>query len=280
MRIIRIMIATALIFACMSASAAVKAERVPEVMLVSVYRQTGLGGLVQIGAIDTDGRVWYAEFDEGTAQLPSDPAGMSEFVAANNILIRQGELDWYDTDRIRSLILGLEASEAKAVPAADGAGIQESFAFCGNGDAPVVLGVSGDELYENTAPEAQELYLILRRTFPDLTSYYGEEGISPIGFRPVPLLAFLGRDDIDISRLTLKTFLNDCEAGPIEVENDISLSELLARYVTGKESCVSVTGGFYSYDLFDADGEFVFSVSLYKGLLYTNDGMYRLGAPE
>ena len=256
---------------------------VSEVMLMSVYRQQGWGDRLQIGVIDADGGVWYAEFDEGLSDFPSDGEGRVEYVKSHAILGRYAELDSYDTERIKSILWSIEPEEVNIQPAACDAGTQTSYAvsYGGDGARPVItLGVSRDDLYENTDTNAQELYLILRQTFPQLISYYGTEGMSPTGFKPVPITEFLNIDDIDASSLSMKTYLTDCEEGLFDAENDTTPEEILSLYVVGKENCMTVTGGTYDLVFSDTDGEYVFSISLYHGLLVTNDGMYRLDAPK
>lgn len=252
---------------------------VSDVMLMSVYRQQGWGDRLQIGVIDADGGVWYAEFDEGLSDFPSDGEGRVEYVKSHAILSKYAELDNYDTERIKSILWSIEPAEVNILPAACDAGSQASYAvsYGRDGERPVItLGISGDDLYENTDPNAQELYLVLRQAFPQLISYYGTEGMSPAGFEPVPIAEFLHINDIDAASLTVKTYLTDCEEGLIETENDTTPDEMLSRYVVGKENCMSVTGGTYDLVFSDTDGEYVFSISLYHGLLVTNDGMYRL----
>ena len=164
---------------------------VSEVMLMSVYRQQGWGDRLQIGVIDFDGVVWYAEFDEGLSDFPSDGEGRLEYVKSHAILSKYAELDNYDTERIRSILWSIEPAEVNVQPTACDAGTQASYAvsYGRDGARPVItLGVSGDDLYENTDPNAQELYLVLRQAFPQLISYHGTEGMSPVGFAPVPIM--------------------------------------------------------------------------------------------
>ena len=90
---------------------------------------------------------------------------------------------------------------------------------------------------------------------------------------------FLKLDPVQIRASVITASVIDCEAGSIAVEDpDESIIDfVLESAVTGKANATMVTGGTTVYGFYDADGAYIGSIELYRGLLVTSDGMYYIG---
>ena len=117
---------------------------------------------------------------------------------------------------------------------------------------------------------------MLRQLFPNVTSYGDTMG--PKGFQPISVAEFLGLDRETIRTAQIREYINDCEAGPIEVESvDESFRDIVLNgTVTGKANATMVTGGTASIGFYDENDNYLGGFELYKGLLVTRDGMYRI----
>ena len=90
-----------------------------------------------------------------------------------------GKLDHDDLIDLKSLVGVVKKDEGPVLPGANDAGIESSYAiqYGRDGNAvPVLLGMSGDDVYEKPDPSAQGLYLAARRLFPYVTCYDGSIG--------------------------------------------------------------------------------------------------------
>ena len=257
----------------------------PRIILYTAYLQMGWGDRVDVGCVDEDGGLWFATGDAGALGWPGDVEGQLEWLATSDRLEKQGELDHEALFDLKSLILSAEAQDVKAEPVACDAGTEISRAVRYDDDASeaVLLGMSGDSVGENTDPNAQALYLWLRRTFPGVACFGDEMG--PAGFEPVPVADFLKLDAEALRTASIQTLFMDCEAGPSEVKIDDEEAETLRAIalrgvVTGKANAVMVTGGTVSVSFHDANGEYIGGLELYHGLLVRGDGMYTVEVGE
>ena len=272
------LIAAACLLTCLLVPAQAAGSRI---ILYTEYRQTGWGDLVQVGWVDEDGGVWRLEGSDAALRWPAaweDQLAFLDGCAKEKI----GELKWEDLFALKGLIESAEPGEGKARGWMNDAGTETSRAVRLGADGReemILLGVTGDDLYENTDPNAQALYRKLRELFPEIRCYAGMA--DGWGFRPVPLRVFLGRENVSLRNARVTVWNQDCEAGLLETDmtpEDQAEALALIQYgwVTGKENASSVTGNTYVFSFDDAAGKTLCSFSLYHGLLTWRDGMYRV----
>lgn len=186
------------------------------------------------------------------------------------------------------MISALESDSFIAYGGAEDAGLQTSTAvrYSSDGTREIIfLGYSGNEARENKDANAQALYALLRRWFPDVTDYDGYENMSPKGFESVSLCEFIGFLGAIPDDAKIEAYDCDCEAGLIPREiSESEEEELIAKFsrliVTGKHDAVCVTGGTKLFTVKTASGERLFSIETYNGLLVRNDGMYDIAYQE
>lgn len=256
------------------------AESDTRIILFTVYQQMGWGDRVEIGCVDEKGSLWTLNGSASKLNWPYGVEEQLEFLRTTRLKDRAGKLDSDELFDLKSLVYSAEPMDVKPVPAANDAGTETSWAVTYDRDGnakPVKLATSGDDVYENTSPDAQALYVYLRQLFPKVTCYGGTMG--PAGFSPVPVYEFLKLDPVQIRASVITASVIDCEAGPIAVEDpDESIIDfVLESAVTGKANATMVTGGTTVYGFYDAGGAYIGSIELYRGLLVTSDGMYYIG---
>jgi len=271
----------ALTLILMLACAAAAEER-PRIILITVYQQMGWGDRIEVGCVDEKGGMWTLS---GSASALEWPAGLEkqlDYLQGSQLLTQAGTLDSEALFDLKGLIACTEAQEVKTEPAANDAGTETSRAIVYQNDIPeaICLGISGDDVYENTDPNAQALYALLRRLFPSVTCY--GDGMGPAGFQPIPVLTFLGLDAETIRGATIREYAMDCEAGPIEVEPaDESARDLVLNgIVVGKANATVLTGGTVAFDFLDDGESYLGGFEMYHGMIATNDGMYYVAYPE
>jgi hypothetical protein len=146
--------------------------------------------------------------------------------------------------------------------------------------------MSGDDFFENSDPDAQALYLLLRRLFPGVTSYaYDSSGMGPQGFTPVPMAEFTGLDADAAAKAEIRAGYVDCEAGylPLELtEEDKTALISLVRggMVTGKADCLMTDGNIYSFAFYDPEGEVLGMIDINEGLLLNSGCRYSFVTPQ
>ena len=252
----------------------------PRIILYTFYRQMGWGDRVQIGCVDDDGGVRLLTGYDSGLKWPYKPEEQLQYLMQNRNFTEEDRLSHDDMFSIKSLVNSVEDQGSKSVPAANDAGTEKSYAvrYSKEGEPEfILLGMSGDDLFENFDPNAQALYLLLRRMFPAVTSYAGLMG--PRGFVPVPLAEFLKLDPDAILNADIRAYLMDCEAGPLQrdltAENKAALISLIRTgRVTGKADCVVSTGGMTAYSFYDADDNWIGTVEFEGGLLVWGNGHY------
>ena len=255
----------------------------PRIILYTYYRQMGWGDRVQIGSVDENGTVRFLSGNDGDLKWPYKPEEQLEYISQFEKFETTGEIDHNSFFATESLIYDVEDQGSASTPAANDAGTERSYAirYSKEGEpAFVLLGMSGDDFFENTDPNAQALYLRLRQLFPKVTSYaYDTIGMGPKGFTPVPLADFIEINPYALTNAKVEKINNDCEEGPIPVEmTDEDIADLISLIqngtVTGKADCIFSTGGWYSYYISDANGNWLGHIDLEDGLLLRNDGHY------
>ena len=263
-------------------SARASSDEIPPIILYTVYRQAGWGDRVQAGCVDTQGGLWTLTGYDGELRVPYGTDEQIAYFRENGRMSRTGNLTSAELFDLKSLISAVEHGSGASVPSACDAGTEKSYAvrYGRDGSAEcVLLGMSGDDCFENTDPNAQALYLWLRRLFPGVTCYGAPMG--PAGFSPVPLSAFCGLDGADLSHVSAAAVYNDCEEGPVDLilsdaEQKSAVDLMMNGIVIGKVSAAAVTGGSVHYVFSDAEGNVIAAIDLYRGLLLTEDGMYSL----
>ncbi len=260
----------------------------PRMILYTWYRQIGEDDRIEIGSVDEAGviRTFSGVYSE--AGWPSETAEQLEYLSQTEKFNEEGTTSSDELFALKSLISAVENQEY--IPTytniLDG-GIEESRAvrYSRDGEAEtILLGMSGEVLFENTDPNAQALYKRLRSLFPGVPSDAYDPGLGPEGFQPVPLMEFAGLDVETVMNAEIAAALMDCEEGPIPVEltdaEKDALRDLIREgVVTGKADCVSSTGGGESYSFLDADGRLFGNVDFEDGLLVMNDGRYYVSQP-
>ena len=256
------------------------AEREPVPILYTYYRQMGWGDRVEIGYVDSNGDCWMLSGADSELEWPFHSEDQLRYLS-EHIFEKIDTMKFDDRFALESLIGSVKVSDEKSHPVADDAGTERTYAVRYRKDeAPelILLGMSGDDMFENTDPNAQGLYLAARNLFPGVTAY--GDGMGPAGFIPVNIAEFCGLSDL--TGASVKAVFNDCEAGPHNIdmsrpEQDEILSLISGGVVTGKVSAISTTGGYRTY-YFYRGSEHLGSVDICDGLLYRNDGMYSIEA--
>ena len=262
----------------MTAPSQACAEASAEPVLITYYRQLGWGDRVEIGYVDSAGSCWLLTGSDSELKWPYRSAEQIRYLSEHSFEMA-GSLSSDDLFALKSLVYAVEPSTEPSHPAANDAGTERTYAVRYGRDGtpePVLLGMSGDDMFENTDPNAQGLYLAARRLFPRVTAYGGSMG--PAGFTPVKVSEFCGLGRL--AGATVKAVFNDCEAGPREIALCRAEQKEILRLageglVTGKVSAVSTTGGFRTY-YFYRGGKCLGSFDICDGLLYRNDGMYSI----
>jgi len=279
-RMTAICLAVMLLAGCCAAAA--ETGETPRMILYTVYQYLGPDGLyLQAGVVDEEGGRWTLD------TLVPDPdwnTGMDEYLAAlleAGKLTYAGKIEKIDIFDVESLVISVEDRGNESEAVCEGAGCESSWALDRKRDGSVrkvLLGVSGDSKFENTDPDAQALYRLLRENFPGVDNYaYSDMG--PRGFQPVSILEFRGWQDIDFSNAAISCADINCLEGPIDVEltdadKERVLQLVTEGVVTGKANSVSTTGGMTDYWFTDAEGNYLCGIELYEGLMVTNDGMW------
>ena len=258
----------------------VKAESSSVPILFTYYRQMGWGDRVEIGYLDDKGNCWILKGSDSDLEWPFNAEEQIQFLQ-NHDFEKTGTLKFDDLFALKSLISSVKASDGKSQPAANDAGTERTYAVRYDRDGtadPILLGMSGDDMFENTDYNAQGLYLAARSLFPEVTAYGGDMG--PSGFVPIRITEFCNLGDLNGA--TVHAVYNDCEEGSIEI--DLSRSEqreilnLIGNgYVTGKVNAIGTTGDFRTYSFYRGD-QYLGFVDICGDLLYASDGMYSISA--
>ena len=256
---------------------------IPRIMLYTCYRQLGWGDSIQVGCVDERGGVWLLTGNDSDLHWPSSPSEQLSYLTSCGILARQGRLNDADLYDMKSLVSACPDMGSGSWPAANDAGTESSYAvrYDGSGNPmPVLLGMSGDDCFENADANAQALYLGLRSLFPQVTSYaYSYGGMGPQGFMPVPVMSFCGFWGVSLESAAISASSVGSGAGsyPVQLTDDEQAhirSLVLSGQVTGKANASPVTGNSMVYNFLDDAGNTLASLELYNGLLVRPDGMY------
>ena len=264
---------TALALALMMTAALAEPERT--ILLFTDYEQLGWGDALQVGWVDSAGELWLWDGHANETDWPVGADAKLEWMRSRTDAVRLGRLSDEALLNMKGLIESLPDESPTWQAAACDAGTEESYAL--RDGAAILLGGSGDDWCENSDPSAQALYLMLRECFPGVKSYWGEKGMSPLGFERVSLPEFCGFGDVDLDGGRWTRAELDCEAGLGEETELETAPEWVAQgWVTGKASSMGTTGGTTVYTCYDADGHALARFEFYGELLVRSDGMYRV----
>lgn len=244
-------------------------------LLVTCYLNYAWGEVYQIGMIDENGIVWEAE-GSVLENIPYSPDAYTAFAENRDFLHCAGSVSQKDLFDIKGLIATCENQAVTYTPAACDAGMQTALAYRTNQAGEVeciILGASGDSMYENTSPAAQALYTLLRNTFPGVCSFPGD-GMGPQGFEERDLFTFLNIPSGEALPCTLTAAWLDCESGEEAIPATQTVASLQRLSVTGMKSAAIPTGNITLYRLYDEQGNFIAAISFYGDLLLTEHGLY------
>ena len=284
-KILTVIIAAALV---MGLAAAAYAE-IPDIVLVTVYEQMGWGDEISVGFVDEDGGLWTLEGSASGLNWPYAPEEQVAYLLRSEQKVQVGRLSADDRFDLNGLIECAEPQQPAPCAWACDAGTQRSYAVRNRDDRPeiMMLGITVDDIWENTDANAQALFAHLRRLFPNVRCYadeYEKTTGESWGFTPVKIRDFLQIDWLDREGITMECCLTDCEEGLIDCpvaagDTEEILNFLRNGSVTGKANATFVTGGTYVFSFRDSAGEYLGSFEVYGDLLVSNDGMYYLETP-
>ena len=283
-------ILTAIIAALLLAGlAAAASAETPDIVLVTVYEQMGWGDSISVGFVDRDGGLWGLEGSASALKWPHKPEEQVAYLLQTEQKVQVGQLSADDRFALNGLIECAEPQQPDPHGWACDAGTQRSYAVVNRdgGTEIMMLGITGDDIWENTDINAQALFAHLRRLFPYVRCYadeYAETTGGSWGFTPVRLRDFLQISWVDREDMTMECHMTDCEEGLIDVPVADGAAEkildvLQNASVTGKANATCVTGGTYVFSFRDSAGEYLGSFEVYGDLLVMNDGMYYIDMP-
>ena len=260
----------------------------PRIILYTYFWQIGEDDRLEIGSLDEEGvmRTFSGCFSESS--WPFGAKEQLEYLSHTEKFTVKKTLSRDEIFAVKSLLSGVEKRQYDPVYTdIDDGGTEESFAvrYAKDGEPEIILlGKSGIELFENTDPNAQALYLRLRKLFPEVPNDAYDPYLGPKGFEPVPLTAFLGLDGDALLNTEIEAFLTDSEEGdlPLELSTEEKtelISLLRDGMITGKADCISSTGGVSLYTFRSPNGTLLGEADLQDGWLVTNDGRYYIEKP-
>ena len=279
-KILTAMIAIALL---MGLSASAYAET-PDIILVTVYEQMGWGDAISVGFVDQNGGLWMLEGSASALEWPHAPEMQIAYLLRTEQKVQVGKLPPDDTFDLKGLIECAEMRQPEPQGWACDAGTQRSYAVLNrdSGTEIMMLGITGDDMWENTDVNAQALFAHLCRLFPGVPCYagmYAETTGESWGFTPVRLRDFLQADWADRDDITMECRMTDCEEGlldcPVTDADTAKILNILRNAsVTGKANATFVTGGTYTFSFSDGKGNFLGFFEVYGDMVVSDDGMY------
>ena len=228
---------------------------------------------MQLGWVDSAGEMWRWTGSAKEAGWPDDSEKQQAWMLSRADAESLGSLSARALSDISGLIQGVPEFQPQWRSAACDAGLEASYAV--REGAALLLGGSGDEWCENTAPDAQALYLRLRQLFPDVTSFMGKADMGPAGFARTSVAAFCGVDADKLAGGRWTIAYLDCETGAGEETALESAPNFIVNgQVIGKANATGVTGNTELYTCYAPDGSRVATFEFYGELLVQSDGMY------
>jgi hypothetical protein len=270
----------------------------PRIVAYSILKPDDQNEAVNICCLDEAGDFWSGDYWDPDF-LTSDEEVFRILQGREAMNVKQNMTGPYyfdnkypKTDFFKGLgVMASQIPETEATPKKTGEnlGTNEIWAMQYDPDGnpkPVLLGVSGSFVFENTDPNAQELYRIMWRMERMINGFsygYAAEGLTPHGFEPVSVREFFSLENADAETAVITGYLTDCEEGLIEAklteeDRKKALALLERGVVIGKENPWMVTGGTMRYVFHDPEGNYLGCIETYEydSLAVKNDGMYRL----
>lgn len=270
------LIALMLIVSCMCSAALADSAMQRTIILMTEYQQMGWGEAFQLGVLDADGTLWTYE-SSTRGEIPYEAEGLLAWAEASDQLEAAGAISHTKLSDIVSLVKTVPAQEVVPQSFACDAGTQTAYAVRKDRDGRVeiiVLGMAGDDTFENTDPAAQSLYKSMLSLFEHVKAFAGEKDVAPAGFAKADILSFCGYEGVDLTQYTLTAWANDCETGASETEPAMSAADIMRMTVIGKQNSMSTTGNTVTYCFTDAAGSTIAAFEFCNGLLVRPDGMY------
>lgn len=251
-------------------------------------------GWVSAGCVDTAGNFWLAERadvrwpapDEDIRDMLRTRRGMRLYSSllgdeADGTVLNDA---WF-SEVVPGMVSAIPQPGEKPRKTGIGAGWEGVWGLRKNGDGEeesVLLGMAGSDLYENPSPDAQRLYLFMWRllTLNEIFSTgsfgYAAEGVSPQGFRGIPVREFFGLAGGGLERASVSAVWLDADGGPVEADLSPSAAEdiraLAARgMVIRKESVWHMPEDVLTCTFTDAQGNRLGEIRLFTYALGTNE---------
>ena len=269
----------------LSASAAAETSAPASQVVLYTYYQAAEEDRLEIGCIDRKGNLYSLSGSGSDLQWPASAKDQPAWFTSRTDFTRLGSVKQAYRDRIRNLLTTVRdhGTQARSNPGSLGTEVSYAVRYEHDG-TPVLtlLGMSGDQVFENTDPDAQSLYRVLRSVFSDVTSFaYNDPDLGPSGFQPLAVTDFLGVLPAGVETARITAVYSDCETGNHPV--DLSKEEIetirhmiLYGMVTDKADSMLTTGSITTYYLTTPSGKNLFSLEMHGNLLVGSDGMYYL----
>ena len=264
-------------------------EEMPGILLVTVYEQEGWGDTICVGFVDRNGGLWMLEGSASALGWPYAPREQIAYLLQSDQKVQIGKISPDQTFDLKILVQYAEAQQPDPKGWACDAGTQRSYAvLTQDGETEIImLGMTGDVMWENTDENAQALFAHLCRLFPTVPCYadmYMKTTGEPWGFTPVKLRDFLQLDWLDQEDITMECWMTDCEEGlidcPVTAEDTEEILNILRNAsVTGKANATVVTGGTYVFCFYDSEGKQLGYFEVYEDLVVFSGGMYYIDVP-
>lgn len=249
-----------------------------DMLLMTTYTNFAWRWRFEFAALDEGGVLWHCDaMPKG--EIRQNPADMAQYLKDHGLLTEKGRISPERLRDLKSMADTVPEQPVQYAKAARDAGIQKSYALRRDGEGRItciLLGASGDGMYENNDPSAQALYRFLREAFPDVRAFAGVPDMSPAGFPKQDLRTFSGCEGIDLAGLSMTALKRDCKSGIAEIAPRLSAEALMKMQVTGKRNSFQPSGNVISYVFKDKDGHTAAFFDFFDGLLVKPDGMYEV----
>ena len=308
--ILAVILAAALVWLC---PAGAEEAQQCDVVLYGVYCPNPGTGWVSVGCVDTAGNLWLAERadmrwpapDEDVRDMLRTRRGMWLYCSlvddeADGSLMNDA---WF-SDVVPGMVAAIPQPEGTPRSTGIDAGQEGVWGIRKNRDGEeesVLLGMAGSSLYENPSPDAQRLYLFMWRllTLNEIFNAggfgYAAEGVSPQGFRGIPVREFYGLAGGCLDGASVSAVWQDADGGPAEAELSPEETENIRALaergmVIRKESVWHMPEDVLTCTFSDAQGNCLGEIRLFtyalgmneegenilRTLAVADDGMYQV----
>ena len=213
-----------------------KPEDFDDVLLYGVYRPNPSTGWVSVGCVDSGGNIWLAEKadvrwparDQDVREMLRTRRGMAKY---QNLIGSHSDgivlTDTWFTRDVPDMVAAVPQPAERPRKTGINVGQEAVWGLRKNkngGEESVLLGMAGSYMYENPSPDAQRLYLFMWRLLANNEIFnargisYATEGVSPEGFRGIPVREFFGLAEGDLSKASVTASRPDAGGRPAEEE--------------------------------------------------------------